>query len=85
MFEEGTDEGFEEKILSILEMIKCGGEGNILACPTLRKGQKQIFFQYIKDRMWKKVQGWKEKLLDREEGAKGKRKIIISDERGDID
>lgn len=37
------------------------------------------------DRMWKKVQGWKEKLLDREEGAKGKRKIIISDEQGDID
>lgn len=44
MFEEGTDEGFEEKILSILEMIKCGGEGKYLGLPYPAERSKIDFF-----------------------------------------
>lgn len=36
--------------------------------------QKKITFEYIKERVWKKIQGWKEKLL-----LKGGKEILIKD------
>ena len=36
-----------------------------LGLPTMFDKSKKISFRAIRDRIWKKIQGWKEKLLSR--------------------
>ena len=38
-----------------------------LGLPTLIGREKYQSFSYLKDRVWKKLQGWKDKLLSRSE------------------
>ena len=44
-----------------------------LGLPSLVGKNKKVSFNYIKERVWKKIQGWKEKLL-----SQASREILIN-------
>lgn len=49
-----------------------GGDGKYLGLPYLVGKSGREIFSYLKDRIWKKTHGWKEKNL-----SKGSKEILI--------
>lgn len=62
-FEHGVAESFQTEVIEIMGMIKCEGEDKYLGLPYLMDRTKKKNFQFVKDRVAKKVGGWKERLL----------------------
>lgn len=58
-----VDDQTQSNIMSILSIVKCNGEGKYLGIPYLVKRSKKQILQFVMDGVWKKLQGWKEKLL----------------------
>lgn len=59
--EKGFEDAKAEKVMAILEMQKCEGRGGYLGLLYLIGRSNKKIFQYLKNRVWKKVQA--EKLL----------------------
>lgn len=62
-FEKEVLESVEAEVLSTLGMIKCEGAGKYFGLPYLVGCTKKQNFQFVKDRVAKKVGSWKERLL----------------------
>ena len=48
-----------------LGFVEVAMHGKYLGLPTIFDKSKKISFTAVRDRVWKKLQGWKEKLLSR--------------------
>lgn len=64
-FSSRFDHRFRPPILSILGFVKVNMHEKYLGLPTIFDKSKKISFSFIGDRVWNKLQGWKEKLLTR--------------------
>lgn len=51
--------------MNILGVQEVDKQEKYLGLPTIIGRSKKVVFAGIKDRIWKKLQGWKEKLLSR--------------------
>ncbi|XP_048494687.1 uncharacterized protein LOC125494872 [Beta vulgaris subsp. vulgaris] len=73
-FSNNLESNIRESTKSILVMREVEWHDRYLGLPTLLGRSKKVSFASIKDRIWKKLQGWKEKLLSRD----GKEVLIKS-------
>lgn len=64
-FSRRLDGGVRHSILRELGFVEVKMYGKYLGLPTIFDKSKRISFSAIRDRVWKKLQGWKEKLLTR--------------------
>ena len=71
-FNKSTSEGIKNQIKSALEVPEILQYEKYLGLPSLVGKNKKTSFNYIKERVWKKIQGWKEKLL-----SQASREILI--------
>lgn len=55
----------KRRVSSVLGFKEVLSHDKYLGLPTLFNRSKKISFTGIKDRIWKKLQGWKEKLLSK--------------------
>lgn len=53
----------QHSIVSILEIHNKGGQGTYISLPCPISLSKKEMFQFLKYRFWKKLNGWKEKVL----------------------
>nr|AAY22445.1 bZIP-like protein [Gossypium hirsutum] len=71
-FAKSMNEMRKQAIVRQLHMPRSSGDGRYLGLPYLVGRSKREIFQYLKDRIWKKAHGWKEKLL-----SHGGKEILI--------
>ena len=64
-FSKGVCAGQKQDLIDILAMRHVDGHAKYLGVPTLAGRSKKTLFSEMKDRVWKKLQGWKEKLLSK--------------------
>lgn len=64
-FSKGLECGIRSSIYSLLEMEEVQRHDKYLGLPTIFDRSKKILFTGIRDRIWKKLNGWNEKLLSR--------------------
>ena len=55
----------KEELIDILHMRHGDRHQKYLGLPTIYGRSKKVLFRELLDRMWKKLRGWKEKLLSR--------------------
>lgn len=65
-FSKNLSEQYRESTKAIPEMREVMWHDKYLGLPTLIGRSKKVCFASIKDGIWKKLQGWKEKLLSKE-------------------
>lgn len=64
-FSKHLSHDIKRRVSGVLGFKEVLAHDKYLGLPTLFKRSKKIFFSSIKDRVWKKLQGWKEKLLSK--------------------
>ena len=64
-FNSNTSDSQKQLILGILGVKEVNRIETYLGLPTLVRWPKYHTFSYLKDRIWKKVQGWKGLMLSR--------------------
>ncbi|XP_021751379.1 uncharacterized protein LOC110717051 [Chenopodium quinoa] len=64
-FRKGVCTSLQEELLEILAMRRVDSYEKYLVIPTIVRRSKRMVFMALKDRIWKKLNGWKEKLLFR--------------------
>ena len=64
-FNNNTQEGKKAEIVSLLRVKVVDIFESYLGLPTLVRRAKYQTFSYLKDRVWKKLQGWKGIMLSR--------------------
>lgn len=64
-FSHKLDRGICHSVISALGFVEVKMHGKYLGLPTVFDKSKRISFSVIRDRVWRKLQGWKEKLLSR--------------------
>lgn len=65
LFSKNTKQQNKEKVKTILKFNKEGHSGKYLGLPVYIGKSKRKTFAYLKERIWKCIQGWKEKLLSK--------------------
>jgi hypothetical protein len=65
MFSANTKEADKEAVMQALNIVSEARNEKYLGLPIYMGKSKTQTFNYLKDRVWKKIQGWKEKLLSR--------------------
>lgn len=65
MFSRNTNERDKSEVLSILNITTEARTEKYLGLPIYMGRSKSKTFAYLKDRVWKRIQGWKEKLLSK--------------------
>ena len=61
----GTDVDLRDHIITTLGMRLNEGRGKYLGLPFLVGRNKREIFSFVKERVWKKSHGWKEKMLSK--------------------
>ncbi|XP_021742857.1 uncharacterized protein LOC110708937 [Chenopodium quinoa] len=64
-FSKGVRQEQKDEIMSALKMRQVDRHGKYLGIPTAAGRSKKAIFGALLDRIWKKLQGWKEKLFSR--------------------
>ena len=64
-FSKGVSIGQREELTNILSMRQVDNHEKYLGIPSISGRSKKTLFDSLLDRIWKKLQGWKEKLLSR--------------------
>ncbi|XP_021770651.1 uncharacterized protein LOC110734814 [Chenopodium quinoa] len=64
-FSKNVDNSRREEIIGILGVTEVEQHEKYLGLPTIIGRSKKVIFAGLKERLWKKLQGWKEKLLSR--------------------
>lgn len=64
-FSKGVRAAQKEELLRILNMRPVEKHNKYLGIPTIVGRSKKVVFDALLDRIWKKLQGWKEKLLSK--------------------
>ena len=72
MFSRNTRESDRQSMMQALDISSEATNEKYLGLPIYMGRSKSKTFAYIKDRVWKRIQGWKEKLL-----SKAGKKILI--------
>ena len=62
-FSKNTDSKVQESIKDLLGVLKIKQYEKYLGLPSFVGRNKKASLTFIKERVWKKLQGWKEKLL----------------------
>ncbi|WVZ75250.1 hypothetical protein U9M48_023324 [Paspalum notatum var. saurae] len=65
MFSPNTPTGEREEVMSALQIAKETTNERYLGLPVYVGKEKSKVFQFLKERIWQRIQGWKEKLLSR--------------------
>jgi hypothetical protein len=63
LFSKNTKEQNKNRVKAILSFNKEGHSGRYLGLPVYIGKSKVKTFAYLKEKIWKCIQGWKEKLL----------------------
>ena len=64
-FSKGMSYEKKEELIDLLHMRQVDRHQKYLGIPTVCSRSRKVIFRELLDRMWKKLQGWKEKLLSR--------------------
>ena len=64
-FSVNTTTEVEHSICSLLGVWGTVNHGNYLGLPSFIGRSKSVIFRYIRERVWKRLQGWNQKLLSR--------------------
>ncbi|KAH9726440.1 reverse transcriptase domain-containing protein [Citrus sinensis] len=64
-FSANTNKEVEHSICSLLGVRGTVNHGNYLGLPSFIGRSKSAVFRYIRERIWKRLQGWNQKLLSR--------------------
>ena len=64
-FNPNVKEHLKEEICAILEVSNTSQADNYLGLPALIGRKKKAVFSYVKERVWKRIQGWNKKILSR--------------------
>ena len=65
MFSRNTRESDRQSMMQALDISSEATNEKYLGLPIYMGRSKSKTFAYIKDRVWKRIQGWKEKLLSK--------------------
>ena len=65
MFSINTETAAKESFMEILDISTVASCERYLGLPVYVGCSKRKTFEYLKDRVWKRIQGWKEKLLSK--------------------
>jgi hypothetical protein len=65
MFSRNTNERHKSEVLSILNITTEARIEKYLGLPIYMGRSKSKTFAYLKDRVWKRIQGWREKLVSK--------------------
>lgn len=65
MFSKNCDETKKMEFMDILSLSQEARSNTYLGLPVYVGRSKSKLFSYLKDRVWKRIQGWKEKMLSR--------------------
>ena len=65
MFSKGTTAAAKRKFKGILHIVDEAFSDRYLGLPVHLGRSITLAFDYLKERIWKKIQGWKEKFLSR--------------------
>ena len=65
MFSRNAKSADKERMMAALDIRDEGRNEKYLGLPVYMGKSKEKTFAYLKDKVWKRVQGWKEKLLSK--------------------
>ena len=65
MFSRNAKIADKEQMMAALDIRDEGRNEKYLGLPVYMGKSKEKTFAYLKDKVWKRVQGWKEKLLSK--------------------
>ncbi|WVZ85380.1 LOW QUALITY PROTEIN: hypothetical protein U9M48_032316, partial [Paspalum notatum var. saurae] len=71
MFSPNTDSNVKEEMIRVLQIEKETMNERYLGLPVYVGGKNKVF-QFLKEKIWQRIQGWKEKLL-----SKASKEILI--------
>jgi hypothetical protein len=65
MFSKNTKKKCRDEMKGILKISREGLSGKYLGLPSYVGKSKTKTFEFLKEKIWRRIQGWKEKLLSR--------------------
>ena len=65
MFSKNARHSEKQQLMAVVEITMEARNEKYLRLPVYMGRSKEKTFAYLKDRVWKRIQGWKEKLLSK--------------------